>query len=129
MADKPKQPGKVIEPDIEIDLVQGIMPGSKNEYYFALALDKLDYDYYFQYQVGAAGIRGSQRIDFIVFVAGQQKACFIQGMYWHTTHTKSEDDLKHAVAEQRFGIGNVIDFNDDETKDVATSINSIRKKL
>ena len=112
----------------EIGLVQGIQPDSKNEWYMALALDKLKLNYIFQYQVGSPGVRGSQSIDFVVY-SPYAKACFVQGAYWHNIRTQVEDQLKHAAAEHYFGVGNVIDFSEEETASVEIAMNSIRKKI
>lgn len=119
----------VAVPEPEMGLIQGQMPGSKNEWYFALALDKLKIPYIYQFQMGVLGARGSQRIDFVVMVAPTSQACFIQGAYWHNRKTETEDRLKHAEAEREFGAGNVHDFSEDETKDVDTAIRTIRKRL
>lgn len=112
-----------------IDLVQGIMPDSKNEYYMALALDHLGLDYRFQYPLGTMGVRGSQVIDFVVYIPPAAKACFVQGAYWHSQRTEGEDILKHAQAEHYFGMGNVIDFSEEETASPEEAQRSIRKKI
>lgn len=117
------------KPVVEMGLIQGQQPGSINEYNFSVALEKLKLEYMYQYQMGMMGVRGSQRIDFLVFVAPASAACYIQGTYWHRAATAGEDRLKHAIAEHYFGAGNVFDFSEEETETVETAIVSIRKKL
>ena len=87
-----------------IGIVQGVMPNSKNEWYVALALDKLQIDYMFQFQIsGGRGVRGGQVIDFVVF-RPQATPVFIQGEYWHKAQTENEDILKQAEAENYFRV-------------------------
>ena len=117
------------KPIVEMGLIQGQMPGSINEYNFSVALEKLDLPYMYQYQMGMMGVRGSQRIDFLVLCAPSSQACYIQGTYWHRAATAGEDRLKHAIAEHIFGVGNVHDFTEEETETVEAAIVSIRKKL
>lgn len=129
MVDEPRQPNKLKDEDIVMDLVQGKMPGSINEYILSLAFDKLGIDYSFQHPLGPIGIRGSQVIDFIAYVAPAAKACFMQGGYWHDIRSEGEDILKHSVAEKYYGAGNVVDFFEEETQDVASAVQAIRKKV
>jgi hypothetical protein len=117
------------QPMGEVGLLQGIIPGSRNEWHFGLALEKLRLNYIFQYQIGGRGERGSQRVDFLVMIAPASQACYIQGAYWHSTRTADEDRLKHAIAEHLFGRGNVHDFSEEETETVEAAVTSIRKKL
>lgn len=112
----------------EIGLVQGKMPDSKNEWYFALACDKLELEYIFQYQIGG-GERGSQWVDFLVMTGLGWAACYIQGAHWHTRETRTEDTLKQQVAAYMFGQNNVFEFNDEETESIEAAVVSIKKKL
>lgn len=127
MAKTPK-PETIKEPEIQLDLVQGIMPDSKNEYYVALALDKVGLDYRFQVPLGTFGVRGSQVIDFVVYNP-TAKAVFVQGEYWHGRQTESEDTLKHAAAEKYYGRGNVIDLMGEETNTPEKAYQAVRSKV
>jgi len=129
MAEKPGQPNRLREQEPQINLVHGIMPDSKNEYYVALALDKFGYDYHFQKLLGMGGIRGSQIIDFVVFTGGGARAVFVQGEYWHGAKSESEDVLKHAIAAQVYGAGNVIDFMGEETDTPEKAEQTVKAKL
>lgn len=83
-------------------LVMGKMPDSLNEWYVALALDKLKLYYWFQVALGDPGLRGGQTIDFIVWLGMGGIPVFIQGAHWHTQRTESEDLLKQAAAEHHY---------------------------
>ena len=76
--------------------IQGHVADSLNEINVALALDRLDYEYIFQYQLGLPGVRGSQVIDFLVFSVPLPTPLFVHGRYWHGTKQKAEDELKFA---------------------------------
>lgn len=127
--DAPPKPSKIKEEEPVINLVQGIMPDSKNEYFVALALDKLNLEYRFQVPLGQIGIRGSQVIDFIVYSGGGALAIFVQGEYWHDKKSESEDTLKHAAAERYYGRGNVIDLMGEETDTVDKAYQAVRSKV
>lgn len=129
MSAAPARPRITRPPEEEIGLVQGIYPDSRNEWHFALACDKLRLDYNFQYPIGPIGARGSQWIDFVVYVPPSRKACFIQGAYWHNRRSQIEDQIKHAAAERYFGPGNVVDFSEEETSSVEAAVRAIRRKL
>lgn len=112
---KVKAAPKLKEPPQEevIGLVQGITPGSKNEWYVALALDKLQIDYIYQYMLsGGRGIRGGQVIDFIVY-SPMAVPVYVQGEYWHNEKTESEDLLKQADAENWFKTTPILLWGDE----------------
>lgn len=91
-----------IEQEEVVGLVQGVMPGSKNEWYVAMALEKLNLDFMFQFSImGGRSIRGGQVIDFVVFNPNAIPV-FIQGEYWHNAKKETEDMLKQAAAEEYF---------------------------
>ena len=108
------------EPEEVIGLVQGIMPASKNEWYVALALERLDLEFMFQFSImGGRNIRGGQVIDFVVFNPNAIPV-FIQGEYWHNAKRESEDLLKQAAAEQEFKTKPVILMGEEtDTRDKA----------
>ena len=120
-------PGK--EEELEIYPIQGIFPDSRNEFVLALAFEKLGIQFEFQKLLGDFGVRGSQIIDFIAYVAPSPKACFVQGAYWHDQRSESEDILKHSVAEHYYGRGNVIDFSEEETAEVEIAVKAVREKV
>lgn len=126
---EPLLPSKLKDGTEEIGLIQGQVPDSKNEYWFAQALEAMKIPYIYQYQVGTMGVRGSQLIDFLALIPGRTSACFIQGAWWHRAATESEDRLKQAAAEQIFGKGNVFTFNEEETENTGAAIASVKEKL
>lgn len=82
--------------------VQGVMPDSINEWYVALALDRMKLEYSFQYALGDPSLRGGQTIDFVVWKATGALPVFVQGAHWHNIRTDTEDRLKQAAAERYF---------------------------
>ena len=73
---------------------------SANELNYGLALLSLGLSFEMQWTLGQYGMRGSQRLDFVVFVPPRPAAVFIQGSYWHGGKSNTEDELKQAAAEQ-----------------------------
>lgn len=129
MTNKPAVKIKV-DKDAEdvVGIVQGHMPGSKNEWYVALALDKLKLDYLFQVGInGGRGIRGGQVIDFVVFTP-RPVPVFIQGEYWHKKSTENEDILKQAAAQEVYGVRPILLMGEEtDTRDKA--FQAVRTKV
>jgi G:T-mismatch repair DNA endonuclease (very short patch repair protein) len=73
---------------------------SKNETNYGYAMLDLGIEFDMQYILGSWGLRGSQKIDFVAYVAPRSTAVFIQGAYWHSGAKATEDTLKQAAAEQ-----------------------------
>ena len=78
----------------EIRAVQGKMPDSKEEYWFALALNKAGLSYYYQYPIaGGKSRRGGQMLDFMVYTKPLPTPVAIQGRYWHTGSRGQDTDF------------------------------------
>lgn len=78
-----------------IGAIQGMMPGSVQEWRVALALNRLKLDYEFQKSIGGGRrVRGGQVVDFFIYTAPYPTPCFVQGKYWHNRKTEAEDTLK-----------------------------------
>lgn len=65
-------------------LVKGIVVDSLNEANVAMALDRMELDYEYQYNFGVRGVAGSQIIDFLVETMPRPTPLFVNGEYWHT---------------------------------------------
>ena len=124
----PKLKVQKIDPEEIIGIVQGTMPDSLNEWYVALALDKLGIEYIFQYQLfGGTSVRGGQVVDFVVFNPNATPV-FIQGEYWHDRKSETEDMLKQAAAEQYFKTKPILLAGEDtDEKDKAFA--TVRREL
>ena len=82
--------------------VRGIVVDSINEKNVALALDKLGFDYAYQYFYrGGSGVRGGQIIDFLVYTVPKFSPLFVHGEYWHTAKYAQETALKEADLNAR----------------------------
>ena len=93
------------DPWPEPQLIQGIMPDSKEEWWCALALYKLRLDFTYQKHVmgGRAG-RGGQVVDFWVYTAPLPTPIYIQGDYWHYANGKAyQSQLKIAKLKSYYG--------------------------
>lgn len=90
-----KKPALVIRP------VQGQMPDSKEEFYFALALERLELKFIFQFEIfDGRERRGGQVVDFLVYTAPLPTPVYINGEYWHRDRDK--DEYKIARAKMYF---------------------------
>lgn len=80
----------------EEHVIQGEPVDSINEWNVALALDKLNLEYDFQYYWGGTGVRGSQIIDFLVYTIPRPTPVFVHGEHWHTGLRGKQEDFKMA---------------------------------
>ncbi len=125
----PPSPIVMADPTEEIGLVQGIMPDSINEWYTALALDRLRLDYTFQYSLGGGqGLRGGQVIDFVVWGPRGGIPVYVQGAYWHDIRHDPEGILKQAEAEERFKNAPVL-LMEEETNTKDKAFQAVREKV
>lgn len=118
---------KPAEPDIGI--IQGQIPDSRNEWFVALALEKLKRDYIYQYSLGGGSrLRGGVIVDFIVYGAPATTALFVgAGGYYHSKSREESDILAHSLAAHYFGDANVKDIRADESDTFDSAFDAVRK--
>lgn len=83
-------------------IVKGVVVDSVNEANVAVALDRMNFDYEYQYDFGIQGVAGSQIIDFLVETLPRPTPLFVHGGYWHTgtfaiNETVKMEQLKSAT--------------------------------
>ncbi len=86
LKNKPIEDVQFKEPKDEeiIQPVQGQIPSSKEEYWVALALERLGIAFIYQYSIsGGRSVRGGQVIDFLAYTVPLPTPIFVQGEYWH----------------------------------------------
>lgn len=130
MKTQPQPPAVHVQapPEDEIRPVQGQLPDSINEWYVALALDKLDIPYHFQVPLnGGRSVRGGQVIDFVVFNP-RPVPVFVQGAYWHNIRTDAEDQLKQAEARAHYNTEPIL-LMEDETNTKDKALRAVREKV
>lgn len=120
------------DPTVEevITPIQGIDPGSPQEWRYAKGLDFLGIRYYFQYEVlQPAGVRGSQRLDFLLKTAPLPTPVYIQS-YWHTGDKESESKFKIAalMAVYRGTFADPIEVDGKQLNCVQDAIDMIRSE-
>ena len=89
----------------EIKPIQGKMPKSKEEYWVALALMKLEIEFVYQREIfGGDNTLGGQIIDFWIYTTPLPTPLYVQGKYWHTGNRAEETRLKIAkLISEYFG--------------------------
>lgn len=111
-------------------VVHGVTVGSKEEARVAVALDKLKYEYDYQFQLfGGRNIRGGQVIDFIVQIPPKPVPIYVQGRYWHSEQMAPEDKLKIAMVDQIEWLDQPLLWYDDELTSVQDAIVLCRRDL
>lgn len=130
MKAQPLPPALVMkkEPDEVMGLIQGMVPGSINEWYVSRALDKLDIAYQYQYSIfGGRAIRGGQVIDFVVYNP-KATPVFVQGAYWHSSRMDPESQLKIAAAQSWFNTTPIL-LEEAETDTFQEALSAVKKKV
>ena len=110
-------------------VIQGQHVDSKEEWYFAQALEKLKVKYIYQYAVMGGNVRGGQVVDFLCLVAPSSKAVQIYGEYWHREEVVGDDKIMIYILESIFGKENVIIILASDLKDIPTATNAARREL
>ena len=117
------------EPDRpEMGTIQGQEPGSKEEWWVARALWKLNIDFRFQVPVmGGRDRKGGFIVDFVVFNP-QPTPVEVFGEYWHENELGAGDNLRLAMYRQYFGKETVIIWGFEATSEEET-LRVVREKL
>jgi hypothetical protein len=114
------------EPEV-ITQIQGQDPGSPQEWRYAMALDYLKIRYYYQYEVlQRTGIRGGQRLDFLLKTAPLPTPVYIQS-YWHEGSREAESKFKIAaiMAEYRGVFAEPIEVDGSQINCVQDAVEDI----
>jgi hypothetical protein len=124
LARQPEAERVVLE---EMTPIQGKMPGSREEWRVAMALDKLGLEYQYQVPVmGGRQLRGGAVVDFVVDLPPESIALLVHGQYWHTT--LEEERLYLAALERIFGRPAIVLW-DYDLEDVPMAIRTLRREL
>lgn len=91
---KPQATRNVIPGEDGKYLVKGITVDSIEEANVAMALDRMELDYEYQYDFGIRGVAGSQIIDFLVETLPRPTPLFVHGEYWHTGRFAIDEAIK-----------------------------------
>lgn len=131
--DKPVEDVLVKSPEDDIiEPVDGITPGSKEEYWVALALKRLGIEFIYQYSIaGGRSVRGGQVIDFYIYTSPLPTPLFVQGEYWHGGTKSAESQFKVLEAQRYFGseAQPPVQIWDYEIPDKETTYHVVKRKL
>lgn len=109
-------------------LIKGQVPGSVQEWWIAQSLDKLQLEYFYQFQVfGGRQLAGGQVVDFLVLVGGAWVALQYYGGYWHKGELKGNDKLEEQALIAEFGYLVILTDADGESYD--TIYAAVRREL
>ena len=112
-------------------LIHGQEPDSQNEANVAQALERLGFNYVYQYKVGPMGVRGSQVIDFLVYTIPLPTPLFVHGRYWHSGEIGAEDEMKmmRLKAQMRGKWADPVIIWGEDSETVEDAIETLRKVL
>lgn len=94
--------------DEPIGTILGQKPGSKEEWWVALALWALKWEFEYQVPIMGGRIPGGQVVDFVVYTPGRPTPLQPYDEYWHSARISSEDNFKLVLVEEAFGVAPVV---------------------
>jgi hypothetical protein len=115
-----------------IQEINGITPDSKEEYWVALALYRLDLEFIYQYSIrGGSSVRGGQIVDFLVYTAPLPTPLLVQGEYWHRGTKNAVSQFKVIEIQRYFGAEAQppVEIWDFEIPDRETTYQVVKRKL
>jgi len=106
-----------------IPTIQGKTIDSLNELNFAMALEKLEIEYIYKYNIRAMALRGGMQVDFVILPFYWPAE--IQVEYWHP---ENDPDwvLKKAAEFQEFG-REPVEFTFEQTETVEAAEEAIKE--
>lgn len=132
---KPERPAVYQTPvsqEPAIQPIQGVTPGSVQEWRVALALSRLRLSFEYQKPIGGGRrVRGGQVIDFWVNTTPYPTPVFVQGEYWHNRQTENEDNLKQQRVQRAFKgqvMGNVL-LKESDLQSAQMAYETVRRAL
>lgn len=130
--ERKKDESTLKEPEEEIGLIHGQIPGSSLEWRVALALDTLKLNY--SYQVPLAGgrlFRGGQVLDFLVYTVPLPTPLFVQGDYWHGGTRSAESKYKVDEVKRIMGsyCADPVEIWEHEALTKEQALDTVRRKL
>lgn len=104
------RPSKISLPE-PARIIKGQSVGSKEEWWTSLALEKLGFEYEYQYAVfGGRSTRGGQMLDFLVYTPGIWTIVDVLGAYWHTGKYEDRLSIQKVVVAKKWKLVEAWDY-------------------
>lgn len=119
-------------PDDGTGYVNYTKVGSKPEWYVALAIDRLGWDFEAQVSYfGGRRVSGGMVLDFLVYTLPDPTPIFVQGEHWHSGSRQEVDALQLANLRRTFGgqVRNPILLEEKEISTPEQAYNTCLKEL
>jgi hypothetical protein len=105
---------------------------SSNEYYVAMALEKLQLEYTFQVSYyGGRRLRGGLVLDFLVYTVPIPTPLWVHGNYWHGGKRAVIDKLQAATIfmQMRGDVSQPVIIWGDESNSIEEALQAVRREL
>ncbi len=100
------------------------------EWRVAIALDKLEIPYIFQYELfGGSSRRGGVILDFLIILPPLSIPAEVMGGYWHRSSMKAEDRLKEALVRQKGNFSEMVYWWEAELQTIADAYQAVKREL
>ena len=115
----------------EIPDIQGKSPDSWNEYYVALALEKLELPYIYQFEIFGGHLRGGVILDFLVLTHPLSTPIFVNGLYWHKGKRAAVDEYQQSIIKIAFRgeINEPVILWDNDSNSPEAALSAIRREF
>lgn len=114
------------------DMRGRVAKATSNEYYVALALEKLGLEFKFQLSVaGGKSLAFGIVLDFLVMTVPLPTPVWVHGDYWHTG-TRRQKDLRQQDIVKQYMAGSIlepVEIWGHESESEAMALASVRRKL
>lgn len=107
--------------------IQGIAPGSKEEWRLAMALSQAGIQYRYQVPIYGGNLRGGQIVDFVAYIPYPQPVQ-VFGEHWHPGELDDQERFNLARIEQIYGRPAKIFWASDLTS-VKVALVGVREQL
>ena len=100
------------------------------EWRVALALDKLEIPYMFQFSLfGGSTRRGGVIIDFLALIPPLSVPIEVMGEYWHSSSMKAEDRLKEAMVRHNGNYAEMVYLWESELQTIPAAYSAVKREL
>jgi hypothetical protein len=90
------------EPEEQLTLIQGKVPGSKEEWRVAMALYQMGVEFTYQKPLFGGYWPGGMVIDFWVYKSVRPTPLLVHGDAWHNAQNSATDDWKKSKMKQQY---------------------------
>jgi hypothetical protein len=129
---EPRQVKPTVEKEPEaIGLIYGVVPDSKNEWWIALALWRLGWEFEYQVPLLGGSSAGGTMVDFVIPTYPRKTPLYYDGSHWHPPGGSDRDRWVRERLMQRYRreLNPVVVLYGEDVSNVETAFASVEKAI